>query len=304
MEELSRIWGVSSWQRYDLAPPQSSVTVGNTVRLKVANAYILGLLFQVCQPVDDVDTFVETSPVWGKFLQKSFGGVQHVCVSVDNWERVVNRVVDNGGRIYECFSYEGKRCAHIEGEIGNMAMAIEERSIPEASPEKALGIRNLKGAIGRTEKLDVMANPALQHLGIYVRDRNTFMRYISRVWGVDEWETLEFIPPQQTMMVGNSVRLGMANTNVLGLLLHVSERLDDADTFAGMSSVWAEWERTRGEGHYHICVSVDNWEQVVDIVRSGGAHLFASSSYEGRRWAHFICPVTFIDIEIEERPGP
>jgi hypothetical protein len=169
---------------------------------------------------------------------------------------------------------------------------------------KASSVYNLGGKIGGTAELDAIAQPTLQHLGIYVRDRNTFMRYISKVWGVSEWETLEFIPPQQAMVVGNSVKLGMANTNVLGLLLHVSERLDDADTFAEMSPVWAEWERTRGEGHYHLCLSVDSWEQVVDIVKSRGAHLFASSSYEGRRWAHFLCPVTSLNIEIEERPEP
>jgi catechol 2,3-dioxygenase-like lactoylglutathione lyase family enzyme len=304
VEELSRIWGVESWERYDLTPPQSSVTVGNTFRLKVAKAYILGLLFQICQPIDDVDIFAETSPVWGKFLQKSFGGIQHVCVSVDNWERVVNRVVENGGRIYKCLSQGGKRCAHIEGEIGSMAIAIEERTALRVPAAKASSVYNLGGKIGGTAELDAIAQPTLQHLGIYVRDRNTFMRYISKVWGVSEWETLEFIPPQQAMVVGNSVKLGMANTNVLGLLLHVSERLDDADTFAEMSPVWAEWERTRGEGHYHLCLSVDSWEQVVDIVKSRGAHLFASSSYEGRRWAHFLCPVTSLNIEIEERPEP
>jgi catechol 2,3-dioxygenase-like lactoylglutathione lyase family enzyme len=237
------------------------------------------LLFQVYQPVEAVDTFAESSPVWGKFLQKSFGGIQHVCVSVDNWERVVDKISANGGRIYQCFSNEGKRCAHIEGEIGNMAMAIEERTVPGVLAAKSPGIYNLRGRRGRTEELDALAQPALQHLGIYVRDENPFMRYISKVWGVSDWETLEFIPPPQTMLVGNSVRLGMCNTNVMGLLLHVSERLDDADTFAKMSPVWAEWERTRGEGHYHLCVSVDNWEQVTKIVRSRGGQLFASSSY-------------------------
>jgi len=303
-EELSKIFGIDSWQTFDFTPTQTSVMVGDTFQLKVANAYILGLPFHIFAPVEDVDTFADSHPVWGKWLQKSFGGIQHVCVIVDNWDMVVQRVKENGGKVYKSFiSPEGRRIAHIEGEIGLMAMALEERTKPEITQEKTAAVSNLKGEMGSSKHLDAMANPHLQHLGIYVRDRTSYMRYVSKVWGVDEWETLEFIPAQEDMMVGNSVRLGMANTNLLRLLLHVSERLDDADTFAQMSPVWSDWERTRGEGHYHLCLSVDNWDKVVDTVRSGGAELFASSSYEGRRWAHFICPVTFIDIEIEERPA-
>ena len=303
MEELSRIFGIDSWETFDFAPPQSAVMVGNTFRVKVANAYVLGLLFRIFAPVEDVDTFTDSHPVWGKWLQKSFGGIQHVCVSIDNWDRVVYKVIENGGRVYKSFiSHEGRRIAHIEGEIGFMAMALEERAQPGILKEKVAGVRNLRGKIGSSKGLDAIANPSLQHLGIYVRDRNPYMRYVSRVWGIDEWEILEFIPAQEDMMVGNSVRLGMANTNLLNLLLHVSERLDNADTFAKMSPVWAEWERTRGEGHYHVCLSVDNWDKVVEIIKSTSAELFASSSYERRRWAHFICPVTYINVEIEERP--
>lgn len=303
-EEFSKIFGVDSWQTFDFTPPPTSVTVGNAFQIKVANASILGLPFHIFTPVETVDTFADSHPVWGKWLQKSFGGIQHICVSIDNWDRVVNRVTENGGRVYKSFiSPEGRRIAHIEGEIGLMAMALEERTKPDVTQGKTAAVSNLKGKLGSSKQLDAMANPSLQHLGIYVRDRTSYMRYVSKVWGVDDWETLEFIPAQEDMMVGNSIRLGMANTNLLRLLLHVSERLDDADTFAQMSPVWSKWERTRGEGYYHLCFSVDNWDKVVATVRSGGAELFASSSYEGRRWAHFICPVTFIDIEIEERPA-
>jgi len=299
-KELSKIWGISSWETLEFAPPQSAMKVGNPFKIKMANANLLGLLLHVAQPLEDIDTFADSHPVWGKWLQKSFGGIQHVCVSVDNWDRAVYKVIENGGKVYKSYtSYEGRRIAHIEGEIGNMAMAIEERALPVARKEIA-GVSNRRGKIGSTEELDAIANPSLQHLGIYVRDRNTFMRYASKVWGVDEWQTLEFIPPQESMLVGDSFRAGMANSNVLGLLVHVAERLDDVDTYS--IPEWLEWERTRGEGHYHVCISVDNWQKVVDIVKSKGGQLFASSAYEGRRWAHFICPVTYVDIEIEERP--
>ena len=302
-EELSKIWGIDSWETLEFAPPQSAMKVGNTFKIKMANANLLGLLLHIAQPLEDVDTFAETSPVWGKWLQKSFGGIQHICVSVNNWDQVVAKVVERGGRIYKSTSYEGKRCAHIEGEIGNLVVEIEERAKPGVTEEKAVGISNVKGKIGNSTELDMIANPSLQHLGVWVRDENPFMRYMTKVWGIDDWETLEFIPPQETMMVGKSFRLGMCNANLLGLLLHVSERLEDVDTFAKSAPLWAEWERTHGEGLYHICVSVSNWEKVVDIVKSRGAHLYASSSYEGRRWAHFQNPVSGIIVEIEERPN-
>ena len=300
-EEFSRIFGIDSWETFEFAPPPDAVTVGNPFRVRVANAYLLGLLFHIFEPVDDIDTFADSHPVWGKWLQRSFGGIQHVCVSVDNWDRVIYRIIENGGRVYKSYvTHEGRRIAHIEGEIGNMAMAIEERTPQWVRKNTDTGVSNRSGKMGSTKELDAIAHPSLQHLGIYVRDRNTFMRYASKVWGVDAWETLEFIPPQETMIVGRSLRAGMANTNVFGLLLHVAERLEDVDTYT--VSEWLEWERTRGEGHYHVCISVDNWERVIDTLKWRGAQLFASSAYEGRRWAHFLCPVTYFDIEIEERP--
>ena len=123
-EEFSKIFGVDSWQTFDFTPPQTSVMVGNAFKIRVANASILGLPFHIFAPVEDVDTFADSHPVWGKWLQRSFGGIQHVCVSVDNWDKVVHRVTANGGRVYKSFiSPEVRRVAHIEGEIGLMAIA-------------------------------------------------------------------------------------------------------------------------------------------------------------------------------------
>lgn len=300
-EEFSRIFGVDSWETFEFAPPPDALTVGEPFRVKVANAYVLGLLFHVFGPVGDIDTFADSHPVWGKWLLRSFGGIQHICVSVDNWDRMVYKIIENGGRVYKSYvTYEGKRVAHIEGEVGNMAMAIEERTPQWVRKNIDTGVSKRSGEAGSTKELDAMANPSLQHLGIYMRDSNTFIRYTTKVWGVDAWETLEYRVPQEEMRVGRAFRCGMANANVLGLLLHGAERLDDVDTY-GIPE-WLEWERTRGEGHYHVCISVDNWERVVDTLKSRGGQLFASSAYEGRRWAHFLCPITYFDIEIEERP--
>ena len=43
-------------------------------------------------------------------------------------------------------------------------------------------------------------------------------------------------------------------------------------------------------------------EAVLNIIKSRGGQLFLSSNYEGRRWAHFMCPNIHMDFEIEERP--
>lgn len=299
--EFSKIFGIDSWETFEFTPPADTVTVGEPFKVKVANAYLLGLLFHIFEPAENIDTFADSHPVWGKWLQRSFGGIQHVCVSVNKWDRMVYRIIENGGRVYKSYvTCEGKRIAHIEGEIGNMAVAIEERTPQWVRENTEIGVSNRKGKVGSSKELDAMANPSLQHLGVMVRDSHTFIRYASKVWGVDAWETLEYRVPQEEMIVGRAFRCGMINGNVLGLLLHGAERIDDVDTYP--IPEWLEWERTRGEGIYHPCISVDNWERVVDTIKSRGGQLFASSAYEGRRWAHFLCPVNYFDIEIEERP--
>ena len=301
-KELSKIWGIDSWETLEFAPPQNAVRVGNTFKLKVVRANLLGLLFHIHAPVEDMDTFAKASPVWGRFLKRSRAGIQHICVSVDNWDEVIAKVIRRGGKIYKSGSYDGRLWAHIEGEVGNCVVAIEQRPQPGAPKEEAIGVSRVKGKIGNSTELDAIANPSLQHMGVYVKDLHAFMRYMTQVWGIDEWETLEFAPPQDTMIAGKALRLYMGNANLLRVLLHVSQRADDLETFGKAVPAWAQYEQTAGEGLYHVCFSVDNWEKVVDTVKERGAHLFASSSYEGRRWAHFYCPVSNLNVEIEERP--
>jgi catechol 2,3-dioxygenase-like lactoylglutathione lyase family enzyme len=303
-KELSSIWGIDSWETLEFTPPQSAMRVGSAFKVKLARANLLGLSFHIYAPVDDLDTFAKSSPVWGRFLKRSTGGIQHICVSVDNWEEVVAKVVERGGKVYKTGSYDGMRWAHVDCEVGNCVVAIEERTQLAAPIEKAVGVSKVKGRVGNSKELDAIANPSLQHIGIYVKDLGAFMRCVTKVWGVDEWETLEFAPPQDTMKAGKAFRLYMANANLLGVLLHVSQRAEDLDTFGKAVPIWAQYERTAGEGLYHVCISVDNWERVVDTVKARGANLFASSSYEGRRWAHFYCAVSGLNVEIEERPKP
>jgi len=302
-KELSSIWGIDSWETLEFAPPQSAVRIGSAFKVKIAKANLLGLSFHIYAPVDDLDTFARSSSVWGRFLKRSTGGIQHICVSVDNWDEVVAKVVERGGKVYKSGSYDGRRWAHVDGEVGNCVVVIEERTQLATTIEKAVGVSKVRGRIGNS-RLDAIANPSLQHMGVYVKDLAAFMRYMTKVWGIDEWETLEFAPPQETMRTGKAFRLYMANANLFGVLLHVSQRADDLDTFGRAVAVWAQYERTAREGLYHVCISVNNWEKVVDTVKARGANLFASSSYEGRRWAHFYCPVSNLNVEIEERVKP
>jgi catechol 2,3-dioxygenase-like lactoylglutathione lyase family enzyme len=301
-KELSNIWGVDEWETLEFTPPQSAMKIGNAFKVKIAKANLLGLSFHIYAPVDDLGTFARSSPVWGGFLRRSTGGIQHICVSVDNWEEVVAKVVERGGKVYKSSSYDGMRWVHVDGEVGNCVVAIEERTQLAAPIEEAVGVSKVEGRIGNSTELNAMANPSLQHMGVYVKDLDAFMRYMTKVWGIDEWETLEFAPPQSVMRVGKAFRLYMANANLFGVLLHVSQRADDLDAFAKAVPVWAQYERTAREGLYHVCVSVDNWGKVVDMVKARGANLFASSAYEGRCWAHFYCPVSSLNVEIEERP--
>jgi len=301
-KELSNIWGIDEWETLEFAPPQGAMKIGNAFKIKMAKANLLGLSFHIYAPVDDLDTFAKSSPVWGGFLKRSTGGIQHICVTVDNWEEVVAKVIERGGKVYKGSSYDGRRWVHVDGEVGNCVVAIEERTQLATPIEEAVGVSKVKGRIGNSTELDAIANPWLQHMGVYVKDLDAFMRYMTKVWGIDEWETLEFAPPQGAMKIGKAFRLYMANANLFGVLLHVSQRADNLDTFGKAVPVWTQYERTAGEGLYHVCVSVDNWGKVVDMVKAGGANLFASSSYEGRHWAHFYCPVSNLNVEIEERP--
>jgi hypothetical protein len=179
-------WGIDSWETLEFAPPQNAVRVGNTFKLKMAKANLLGLLFHIYALLEDMDTFANGSQVWGKFLKRSRAGIQHICVSVDKWDEVIAKAIGWGGKVYKSGLYDGRHGAHIEGEVGNCVVAIEQRPQPGAPKEETTGVSRVKGKIGNSTELDAIANPSLQHMGVYVKDLHAFMRYMTQVWGIDE----------------------------------------------------------------------------------------------------------------------
>ena len=161
------------------------------------------------------------------------------------------------------------------------------------------GVCKLQGEIGNSD-LDALARPSLQHVGVMVKNIEETMEYLFKIWGIDSFQTLEYSPPKDRMKVGEPFKLKMANANLFGILLHISQSIEDDATILKNYPNWYRFLRQE-DGIQHICVSVDNWEEVVAKVQERGGRVYASGAYEGRRWAHIAAGPGGIVVEIEER---
>lgn len=166
-----------------------------------------------------------------------------------------------------------------------------------------VAVTNVKGNIGHTD-LDDIANPSLNHLGVFVSDIEEIQRYLKKYWGITEFQTLDYHPgytDADRMKIGAPFSLHMANCYLFGQLLHISECLDEDGVLRMNYPHWWWHLKQNRDVIQHICISVDNWEKVTETLKGRGLRCYASHSYEGRRWAHFGDGAGGFAVEIEER---
>lgn len=89
---LSSMFGLGPWDISEYVPAKDEVIVGEPFRLKIAFAKLGETSLELLQPV-------EGDSIWAQALKTHGEGVHHICFGVSNWDEVVTKTQEQGGRM-------------------------------------------------------------------------------------------------------------------------------------------------------------------------------------------------------------
>lgn len=114
VEFLSSVWGIGPWELGEYAPKDAPV------KLKLAFGDLgNGLRLELIQPVAG-------KSLWSDFLEEKGEGIQHIAYMIKNWDELVPKLMDRGGKILVSGAFQGNRFYYWETP-GGIIIQLEER---------------------------------------------------------------------------------------------------------------------------------------------------------------------------------
>lgn len=110
---LSSLWGLGPWTIIDFIQEDDVVLVGGRTRQKVAFTKLGPTALELIQPI-------EGGGVWSEFIEATGGGIHHIAFNVSNWDEMVSKLQEQGGKMVAGGSYEGKRWCYFYIKPGGM----------------------------------------------------------------------------------------------------------------------------------------------------------------------------------------
>lgn len=136
IEFLSSLLGLGPWRIFEdveyhkdeMKRDELGVGGGEPFRLKMAVAKLGTIVVELLQPLDG-------RSVYSQFLENKGEGLHHVCFNTSNWDDMVSRLEECGGRIIAGGFAEGRRWAFYETKPGGIII----------EPLEGLGLKGESG---------------------------------------------------------------------------------------------------------------------------------------------------------------
>jgi len=123
MEFLSLIWGLGPWQVMEFTIDKDDLLVGEPCSIKLAGAKLGPTILELIQPV------VGRS-IWSEFLETNGEGLHHIAFSVPNWDEMVSKLQEQGGRMVAGGFVDkktGMRWCYFDTKPGGIVLEFEEK---------------------------------------------------------------------------------------------------------------------------------------------------------------------------------
>ena len=129
--------------------------------------------------------------------------------------------------------------------------------------------------------IGAVALPAsIGHIGVVVEDIGKTMEFLSSIWGLGPWQTVEISLGKDMLIVGEPFRQKLAWAKLGSTTLELIQQLEGGGP-------WPEFLKTKGEGLHHIGFNISNWDEMVAKLKQQGGKMVAGGVYEGKRWCYF-----------------
>ncbi len=121
-EFLSSICGLGPWITVEDSPHKDDITIGGPYRIKVAYAKLGPVVLELFQPL-------EGRSIWSQFLEASGEGIHHIGFEVSNWDEMVSKLQEEGGRMVAGAVFAGRRWGYFETKPGGIIFDFAEPGI-------------------------------------------------------------------------------------------------------------------------------------------------------------------------------
>lgn len=131
------------------------------------------------------------------------------------------------------------------------------------------------------------------HICAVVKDADKTSRFLSSIWGLGPWQTLDYATHKDDMIVGEPFKIHIVFAELGATVLELIQPVEGR-------SVWARLLETNGEGMHHIAFTVSNWEEIVSKLKGEGGMMLVCARYEGKRWCYIDTKPGGIIVELAE----
>ncbi len=126
-----------------------------------------------------------------------------------------------------------------------------------------------------------VALPAsIDHIGVVVEDIDKTMEFLSSIWGLGPWQTVEVSFGKDRLIVGEPFRQKLAWAKLGSTTVELIQQIEGGGP-------WPEFLKTSGEGVHHIAFKLSNYDEMVSKLQEQGSKMVAGGVYEGKRWCYF-----------------
>ena len=143
-------------------------------------------------------------------------------------------------------------------------------------------------------KTDGVDLPPPSHIGVVVKEMDKTIEFLSSIWGLGPWETFEYAPHQDELLVGKPFRQKVAQAKLGSTALELIEQLEGGGP-------WPEFLESKGEGLHHIAFTISNYDKMVARLEGQGAKMIAGGTFQGKRWCYFVTAPGGIIVEFGEK---
>jgi len=135
--------------------------------------------------------------------------------------------------------------------------------------------------------------PSPSHIGVVVRDMDKTIEFLSSIFGLGPWQTIEFSPSQEDLTIGKPFRQRLAHAKMGSTVLELIQQLEGGGP-------WPEFLKSKGEGLHHIAFTVSNYDEIVAGLQKQGFKMIAGGLYQGKHWSYFATTPGGIVVELGE----
>ena len=108
--------GVGPWHTFEYELTRDTLISGEPFKIKNTWSRLWGQVFlEVIQPLDEVSLFAN-------FLKSNGEGIHHIAFSVSNWDEIVSKIREQGGKMLVGGIVQGKRWCYMVSDPGNIVL--------------------------------------------------------------------------------------------------------------------------------------------------------------------------------------